>query len=157
MPHRTNPLTLTVALASAFALACQPTPQPGPSTTTPDATPASGVTIGVDRTSYRPGDRVELRITNHTNETLGFNPCTRSIERRKGDAWSLIVEADRVCTMQLYLLNAHATRTEATELPATLERGTYRLVLTFTRENAGVTPDTPASTIRATTPTFEVQ
>jgi hypothetical protein len=151
MPRTTS--VLTFALASAVALACQPAPQPGASTTAP----GSGVTIDVDRPSYRPGDRVELRITNHTNETLGFNPCTRSIERRQGDAWSLIVEADRVCTMQLYLLDAHATRTEATELPARLERGTYRLVLTFTRESAGVTPGTPASTIRATTPTFQVQ
>ena len=147
MPYTTNLLTLT----STFALACQPTPQPGASTA------ATGVTIDVDRVSYAAGDRVELRITNHANETLGFNPCTRSIERRQGDAWSLIVEADRVCTMQLYLLDAHATRTEATELPARLERGTYRLVLTFTRESAGVTPGTPASTIRATTPTFQVQ
>ncbi len=144
---------LTFALASTFALACRPTPQPGAST----ATPATGVTIDVDRTSYSAGGRVELRITNHTDRTLGYNPCTRSIERRQGNAWSLIVEADRVCTMQLYLLNAHATRTEATELPATLARGTYRLVLTFTRESAGVTPDTPASTIRATTPTFQVE
>ncbi len=151
MPRTTG--VLTFALASTFALACRPTPQPGEGT----ATAASGVTIDVDRTSYSAGGRVELRITNHTDGTLGFNPCTRSIERRQGDAWSLIVEADRVCTMQLYLVNAHATRMEATELPATLERGTYRLVLTFTRESAGVTPDTPASTIRATTPAFEAQ
>ena len=142
-----------LALASTFALACRSTPQSDGGT----ATLASGVTIELDRTTYNPGSPVRLRITNHTNETLGFNPCTRSLERRQGDRWSLIVEAGRVCTMRLYLLNPHATRTEPTELPSTLDRGTYRLVLSFTRETPGVTPQTPAATIRATSPTFEVQ
>jgi hypothetical protein len=149
-----QPVTLLVALA----IGCQPMP-PGSDTGTPSPqqSPASSVTIGLDRTSYAAGAQVQLRLTNHTAETLGFNPCTRSIERRQDDAWSLIVETGRVCTMQLYLLNPHATRTEATELPAGLERGTYRVVLAFTREGPNVTPQTPASTIRAVSAPFEVQ
>jgi hypothetical protein len=145
----------TFALASAAAIACQTVP-PG-SDTGGGSAPQAGVTIDLDRTSYRAGGQVTMRVTNHTNETLGFNPCTRSIERRQDDAWALILESGRVCTMQLYLLSPNATRTEATELPPTLERGTYRLALAFSRESSGVTPQTPASTIRAVSAPFEVQ
>lgn len=149
----------TFALASAIAsLACQPMPpQSDTGTPSPQQTPSTDVVITLDRTTYSPGSQVQLRITNHTNETLGFNPCTRSVERLQGETWSLIVESGRVCTMQLYLLSPHATRTEMTDLPSTLERGTYRLALSFTREGPNVTPQTPASRIRAVSSTFEVQ
>jgi hypothetical protein len=59
--------------------------------------------------------------------------------------------------MQLYLLNAHANRTDATDLPTPLDRGTYRIALGFTREAPGVTPQTPNSTIRAVSAPFQVQ
>ena len=59
--------------------------------------------------------------------------------------------------MQLFLLNAHATRTDATDLPKSLDRGTYRIALGFTRERAGVTPQTPNSTIRAVSAPFQVE
>ena len=144
----------TFAFASLVAIACQslpPTSDTGGST--PPASPAPGVTIDLDRTTYSPGSRVELRVTNHTNETLGFNPCTRSVERLLRNAWVTVSEPARVCTMQLYILNPHASRTEATELPASLQRGTYRLALTFTRENAGAAP----ATIRGVSRAFQVE
>jgi hypothetical protein len=141
-----------VSLASILAIACRPMPR-----SDTDSNASSGVTIDLDRTRYAPGSQIQLRLTNHTNDMLGFNPCTRSIERRQGDAWSLIIESDRVCTMQLYLLNPHATRTDVTDLPARFEPGTYRLVLAFTRESPGVTPQTPASTIQVVSPPFVVE
>ena len=149
----------TFALALAItSLACQPMPQQSDTgTPSPQQTPASDVTIALDRTTYSPGGQVELRVTNHTNETLGFNPCTRSIEQRQGESWSLIVEPGRVCTMQLYIIQPHATRNEITDLPTSLERGTYRIALGFTREGPSVTPPTPAPAIRAVSAPFQVE
>ncbi len=148
----------TLAFAGIFATACQPMP-PRADTDAPPAqeSPATGVTIDLDRTTYRAGDQVWLRVTNHTADQLGFNPCARSIERRNNDSWALIVEPARVCTMQLFLLNAHASRTDATDLPTSLDRGMYRIALGFTRETPGVTPQTPSSTIRAVSAPFQVE
>ena len=147
-----------IGIAVSFLSACSPaTPSGDTGSPSPQQSPASGVVIALDRASYSPGSRVELRLTNHTTDRLGFNPCTRSIERRVGGAWTLILERDRVCTMQLYLLEPHATRVESTDLPASLERGTYRLVLSFTRENTGVTPPTPAPAFRVVSGEFLVE
>jgi hypothetical protein len=143
------------ALTGILAGACMPAaPRPDTGAGAAEQAPASGATIGLDRGSYAPGSRVELRLTNHTSDQLGFNPCTRSIERQLANGgWTLIVERDRVCTMQLYLLEPRVTRVESTDLPPSLERGTYRLVLSFTRENAG----TPAPSFRAVSGAFRVE
>jgi hypothetical protein len=144
------------ALASMLAVACQPMPPMSehPSTST---APHSGVTITLDRTRYAPGSQVELRVTNHTNDTVGFNPCTRIIERRQGDAWVTVPEPDRVCTMEIWLLDPHASRTGRTDLPASLTPGTYRLALVLTRESSGAPPATPAPSIRAASEPFQLQ
>lgn len=146
----------SLVLASAMAIACQRTP-PGADAGAPptQASQPSGVTIALDRTSYSRGDRVQLSVTNHTTDQLGYNPCTRSIERQQGTGWSLIVEPGRVCTMQLYLLNAHTTRTDPTELPPNLNPGTYRIALAFTRESPGANPQT-ATPIRVVSAPFQV-
>jgi hypothetical protein len=146
----------TFAFASIVAIACQSVP-PAQDTGGVEAPAPQGVAIDLDRTTYSAGSRVELRITNHTTETLGFNPCTRSIERLLRNAWVSFPEPARVCTMQLYILTPHASRTETTELPASMPRGTYRLVLTFTRESTGPTPPTPGPTIRAVSRGFQVE
>jgi hypothetical protein len=148
----------TFAFACIITAACQPMPPRADTVVpAPQQSPATGVTIDLDKTTYSAGDQVWLRVTNHTTDQLGYNPCARSIERRNNDSWALIVEPARVCTMQLFLLNAHATRTDATDLPTSLERGTYRIALGFTRETPGVTPQTPNSTIRAVSAPFQVQ
>jgi Big-like domain-containing protein len=115
----------------------------------------SGVTIDLDRNSYPASSRVEMRVTNHTSVPLGFNPCTRSIERREGDVWVIVPEPGRVCTMQISLLRPHESRTGTTELPASLARGMYRLALTLTREDGGAPP--ARSPIRAVTAPFRVR
>ena len=137
------------AVVGALAAACTPAPPRGD---TAHETPPA-VTIGLDRSSYAPGTRVELRLTNNTGEQLGYNACFRSLERQVGDSWTLIVERGRVCTMQLDVLEPRATRVDRTSLPPSLERGRYRLVLSFSRESAGA----PAERIRATSGPFQVQ
>jgi hypothetical protein len=148
-----------VMLLSTMAFACQPMP-PRSDETGPPAAPESGVTIALDRTSYAAGSRVEMRVTNHTNATLGFNPCSRSVERRQGDAWITVPEPGRVCTMELWLLSPHGSRTGTTEIPPSLARGSYRLALTLTRENTaegGGAPRTPSATVRAVSEPFQVE
>src|SRR5688500_16476859 len=101
----------TLAAACIIAIGCRPMPPRADTVVpAPQQNPATGVAVDLDRTTYRAGDQVWLRVTNHTADQLGYNPCTRSIERRNNDSWALIVEPARVCTMQLYLLNAHASR-----------------------------------------------
>jgi hypothetical protein len=156
VPHIFSPRAF--ALVAIMAFACQPMPPRSEQTGTP-AAPESGVTIVLDRSSYTAGSRVEMRITNHTGGTLGFNACTRSIERRQGDTWVTVPEPGRVCTMQISLLSPHSSRTDTTELPASLTRGTYRLALMLVRENTaqgGEAPRTPAATVRAVSEPFQV-
>lgn len=90
------------------------------------------ILIATDRRSYRPGDPVELRITNTTRTTYSFNPCTRTVEQQGPGAqgWSAITE-DRVCTMVAHMLEPNATRAERTELGEQLKPGTYRLAIRF--------------------------
>jgi hypothetical protein len=140
------------AFPSMMAIACQPLPPP--LDTGAAARSESDVTISLDRASYSAGSRVEMRLTNHTNATLGFNPCSRSIERREGNAWVMVPEPGRVCTMELWLLRPHESRAGATELPVSLTRGTYRLGLMLTREDAAAPTTSPA--IRAVSAPFEV-
>jgi hypothetical protein len=141
------------AFASMMAIACHPLPVP--SDTGAPAPGESDVTISLDRTSYSAGSRVEMRLTNHTNAALGFNPCSRSIERREGNAWVTVPEPGRVCTMELWLLRPHESRAGTTELRASLTRGTYRLALMLTREDAA--PPTTSPAIRAVSAPFQVQ
>ena len=148
----------TLAFACSIAIGCRAMPpRADTAVPAPQQNAAAGVAIDLDRTTYGAGDQVWLRVTNHTADQLGYNPCNRSIERRTNDSWTLIVEPGRVCTVQLYLLNAHASRTDATDLPKSLGRGTYRIALGFTREQPGVTPQTPNSTIRAVSAPFQVE
>ena len=141
------------AFASMMAIACQPLP--ARSDTGAPAPGESDVTISLDRTRYSAGGRVEMRLTNHTNATLGFNACTRSVERREGNAWVSVPEPGRVCTMQIWLLRPHESRAATTELPASLTRGTYRLALMLTREDAAQPTTSPA--IRAVSGPFQVE
>ena len=94
------------------------------------------VTIATDRRSYRAGDPVELRVVNETAGSYTYNPCTRIVERQSDSTWTAVKE-DRICTMIAHVLEPNATRVERTELGEELKPGTYRLLVQFTRENAG--------------------
>jgi hypothetical protein len=111
-----------------------------------------GVTLTLDRGQYAAGDPVTLRIENRSGGGLGYNACTRAVERREGAGW-VAVKEDRICTMELRLLGSGETATERTELPSPLPAGEYRLALAMSREEpapAGAGP------IRATSAAFEV-
>jgi hypothetical protein len=130
----------------ALALGCQ---KPAAGTDTASAVPApsgsiqpsplpsmSSATIRLilDKAAYRPRDVVKLTITNDGQRNLGYNACTRVIEREAAE-WTAVPEPDRVCTMELRLLARGETVTEQTDLPA-LAAGRYRIVLSFSDESA---------------------
>jgi len=136
-----------LALTAAALVACQKpaadrdaapaTPAPG-SATPPSASnpmPGSAVRIALDRTSYRSRDDVKLTITNESQRQLGYNACTRTVERESAGGWTAVPEPDRVCTMELRLLEGGATVNEQTDLPA-VAAGRYRLTIQFSDESA---------------------
>jgi hypothetical protein len=115
------------------------------------STPTGGATLTLDRASYRPGATVNMRIASQTRDTLGFNQCSsRVVERQEGTRWVPHPEPDRMCTMELRLLMPNETQTATTDLPATVTAGTYRMVLTLSRQST-----TPGE-VRAVSAPFRV-
>jgi hypothetical protein len=113
----------------------------------------SDVMLSVDKADYAPGGAVVMTITNHNTDTLGYNPCSnRSFERDSGGSWVVHPEPNRMCTMELRLLNPHETQTANTAVPGDASAGTYRLVLRLRPERA----DTAASTVTAVSSPFTV-
>ena len=142
LPRR-RPLALT-CLASSLALAlaaCAASPDP------PEGAPSASagasslpVTVTVDRASYAPGSTIGLRIANGSDATYGYHPCTRTLEREQGGAWTAVSEPVRVCTRELRILAGRETVSTTTELPRSLPSGRYRLVLSFSHEGADAAP-----------------
>lgn len=110
------------------------------------------VKLTLDRSSYRAGAQVRLTLANATNRSFGYNACTRAIEQQRDGVWVPFPEPDRVCTMELRLLEANAKVAEQTELPASIPRGTYRLALSVSDESAS-----PGGPQRVISPTFTVE
>jgi hypothetical protein len=116
------------------------------------ANPAT-VQLTLDRSSYSAGAITTLTLTNATARDLGYNPCTRTIERQSGGNWAVVPEPDRVCTMELRLLAAGARVTERTDLPDFLQAGTYRMVLRLSDESP---PPSGGAPVRATSAPFTI-
>ena len=163
-----------VILVCGIAAGCQSTPQDGASASTgstsytrgtPDTmradtiagartTPpqSGGVTLTLDLTTYSPGATVAMRIRSQVPDTLGFNQCSsRIVERQEGSRWIPHPEPGRMCTMQLQLLMPNDATTATTDLPQDLRPGTYRIVVSFSRQSAA-----NPGTIRAVSPSFRV-
>lgn len=147
--------TVSLALLALLAAGCsapaaesdtaspaQPAPAP--------SMPASEVRITLDRETYRSRDDVKLTITNASQRNLGYNACTRVVERESNGSWTAVPEPDRVCTMELRLLNRGESVTEQTDLPS-VPRGRYRLALQLHDESATGGP------IRAQSAPFAVE
>jgi hypothetical protein len=117
----------TASAAPAPSGSMQPTPAPS----MPSATPK----LVLDRATYASRDDVKLTLTNDTHRNLGYNACTRVIEREAGAGWTAVPEPDRICTMELRLLARGETVSEQTDLPA-LAAGRYRIALSFSDESA---------------------
>lgn len=107
-------------LTSAAAIllcACTPSMQSG--------NPVTDVTLTVTPAAAAPGDSITLTLSNTAAERIGYNLCTSSLERQRGESWD-VVPADVVCTMELRMLDPGATADYRTALPPTLAPGSYR-------------------------------
>jgi hypothetical protein len=145
---------LSTALIAAVALAapgCQPGTPRSASTDSarsaaggdssgrsgqPNVTQADSVVLRTDKTKYRPGEAMTLTLENKGSAHYTVNPCSRALERAEGSAWTPVDEPGRMCTMEAWLLDAHATRSGPTELPSPLAPGRYRVVVRLTMERA---------------------
>ena len=147
-----KPMLLAVLAA---AIACSPTPAPdgGPDSSAAAPVPPAPapVALTLDRDSYAPGDPVTLTLTNSGSGQYYFNPCQRSIERESNGTWALVDE-QRMCTMEAWILEPNGTRTAPTELPASVAPGRYRIVVALTREGEAA----PAEAVRAVSAPFTV-
>ena len=144
---------------SATAEAPGAAPAPSGGTQRADSLPATPaeaeVMITLDKTAYAAGAPVALNIMNHAADTLGFNPCNRTLERRDGSAWKPFDEMGRMCTMELWILKPHESRDAKTELPSPMPAGTYRMVIAFGAQKA--TPSGRSEGMIARSAAFEVR
>jgi hypothetical protein len=122
----------------------QPSAQPSPSADTTPPAGAGGATVRsdsvllrTDKAQYGAGEQMTLTLENRSASSYAFNPCTRSVEREEGGAWTPVPEPDRMCTMEAWILDAKGTRTGTTELPTPLAAGRYRVVVRLTVESPG--------------------
>ena len=97
---------------------------------------ADSVVLRTDKAQYRAGEKVTLTFENKSASSYTFNPCTRSVERESGGAWATVPEENRMCTMEAWVLDPHGTRSGATELPATMAPGRYRVVVRMSMETS---------------------
>lgn len=133
---------------AAGAPAPSGTVQPSPAPPMSSAT----ITLVLDRTTYRPTDMVQITMKNDAQRNLGYNACTRTVERESATAWAAVPEPDRVCTMELRLLARGETVTEQTDLPAGVAPGRYRIVLSFSDQSP-----TPGAPVRGVSEPFTVR
>ncbi len=80
---------------------------------------------------------VEIRLTNASSASWGYNPCSSPrLQRREGDAW--LDQPDPLilwCTADVYMLRAGAVHTVTYGAPIGLAAGTYRLRYRFLRRD----------------------
>ena len=118
----------------------------------PEKVVRNGLEITADRPHYRAGGPLTITIRNSREDTVSFNPCTRTLETQRDGKWIAVPEPARICTMEAWMLSPGSTRAGPTELPADLRAGRYRLVLGFGVESA----EPPAEGLQARTPPFTV-
>ncbi len=90
----------------------------------------------LNREHYSQGDTVVLSIRNISGQTLNYNFCPTSLEKRDGDEWKNILTpkigdppVQVVCTLPLYMLGKGSKTEIKYPLSRDLEDGTYRMVI----------------------------
>ncbi|NIQ57205.1 MAG: hypothetical protein GWN71_28645 [Gammaproteobacteria bacterium] len=83
------------------------------------------IRLTVDPESPSAGDPVVLVLTNHSNGPVGYNLCTSELERRADGAWRP-VPSDRMCTMELRMLEPGAEARFDLALDPGMASGEYR-------------------------------
>jgi len=116
---------------AAFLAACAPLtstpPAEAPAGTPAESaatSPVGGVHFAAERVSP---EVIRLSLDNGASQSIGYNLCSSSLERRTGSTWSNVPTGE-VCTMQQLTLNPGADATFQKDLPANLGAGEYRYV-----------------------------
>lgn len=142
--------TLCLVVAALAALGCRRSVEVTSVPSSPSSSVSGSVSVTTDAGSYGAGATLRLRIVNNTQHQVGYNACTRTVERQtSGSGWSQVNEPGRMCTMQLAVIDAGRERMDNTDLPAQIAAGTYRLTLRFSAQTptpSGQTPGIAAST-----------
>ena len=101
--------------------------------------PAALPLVRVLADAVEPATDVELRLTNASAATWGYNTCSSPrLEQRVGDAWVLQPDSLIACTADITTLGAGVVRTVTFGAPTGLAAGTYRLRYRFIRNDGFV-------------------
>jgi hypothetical protein len=122
--------------APADTAKSSPRADSGAPTSASNSVRADSVVLRTDKTQYRAGEKITLTFENKSASSYTFNPCTRAVERESGGSWATVPEETRMCTMEAWILDPHRTRSGATELPAAMAPGRYRVVVRMTVETS---------------------
>ena len=90
--------------------------------------PSEEVTLSVSPEQTTEDSTVTLTLRNGSEEQLGYNLCTSSLQTAAGCE----VPTGRVCTMELRTLEPGRTATYRYELPVNVAQGSYRFAAQVT-------------------------
>ena len=93
------------------------------------------------------GDSATITLTTTVPGGVRYNLCTSTLEHRTGYDWQP-VPSDRVCTMELRLLEPGGEAQFTFQLPASLEGGEYRYHTRVERVDAGEMADARTAPFR---------
>jgi hypothetical protein len=108
--------------------------------------PGGSVTATALAAEAPPAGIVQVRFESTGTERYWFNPCNRSVERLEGSRWVALPPELRICTAEIYLLDAGSARTESTDVPADASPGTYQFVFPMSADRVDATPVAVRST-----------
>jgi hypothetical protein len=84
-----------------------------------------GLSLSASPAIVSAGETITLTLSNQSAWPIGYNLCTSALEREAGTGWEPVPE-DRICTMELRMLDPGSTSEQQIQLPATMPAGSYR-------------------------------
>jgi hypothetical protein len=93
--------------------------------------PFNAVTVAALANEYAPGQMVDARLFNGSNEAIGYGACALRLERRQGNAWVLVGPEMVPCIDILYILDSNASVTIQTRIDKSVPIGIYRVRATI--------------------------
>jgi hypothetical protein len=126
--------TFAILLFSTLLAGCPNVETPDPRAVHPDRL------LSTDSETYRAGGSVTVVLTNHLEEQVGYNLCVAVLEEADtAGTWHRApVTDDRVCTMELRILDPRESASFTHELPSELTTGTYRYSTDLEHMSSGV-------------------
>jgi hypothetical protein len=91
---------------------------------------------------------VTLVLSNDSSEEIGFNLCPSTLERSTGETWEPVLD-ERVCTLELRLLDSGREARYTLDIPPGLASGRYRYRASVTRMASG-------TSVSLTSDTFQI-